>query len=107
VRQQQTEGRENTEGVPLFAVIISQSVLHGWKTRHVGKTINYTKVYLDNLNGRYDLGDLGSKNKIRVKFMLKKQDVSIWIGFIWYGISSGEFFGYGNEFGFHKRERIF
>ena len=78
VKHQQKDQGENTVGVLLFVVPVSQGVRQGrGKKRRMRNMINYTKVYSGGLNGSHYLGDLASKNKTTGTLILKKQVVRI------------------------------
>jgi hypothetical protein len=53
----------------------------------------HIKSWLGNLKGRdHYLGDLSIGERIILKFILKKQDVRVWTGFIWLRIRSSDGF---------------
>jgi hypothetical protein len=65
----------------------------GYTDRYAGK-----KIWSDNLKITDHLRDLDVERKIRLKWILEKCGVSLWIGFKWFRIGSNcEFCEFGNE----------
>jgi hypothetical protein len=58
----------------------------------------HTKFWVENLKRRDHVEDRGRDGKIVLKWIMRKQDVRLWTGFIWLvlGSSSGSF-ELGNE----------
>jgi len=54
----------------------------------MGNIINAYKILSENLKGKDHFGDRGADGRIILKFILKKQHMGVWTGFIWLRIAT-------------------
>jgi hypothetical protein len=54
--------------------------MDGASSRHMR---NAYKMLVVNMKGRHHLRDLGIDGRVKLKSMLKKQDVRLWTGVVW------------------------